>query len=57
MMFHIQQEGFIENIPHLDEVFKNWLDLNWIELFYIKVGNAKMPIDEKDKNQVRTKTL
>jgi hypothetical protein len=56
-MFHIQQEGFIENIPHLDEVFKNWLDLNWIELFYIKVGNAKMPIDEKDKNQVRTKTL
>ncbi len=31
--------------------------MTWIELFYIKVGNAKMPIDEKDKNQVRTKTL
>jgi hypothetical protein len=23
--------------------------LTKIELFYIKVGNAKMPIDEKDK--------
>ncbi len=33
------------------------IELTWIESFYIKVGHAKMPIDEKDKNQIRTKAL